>query len=166
MAIYEDLKQQSAKARSLALTIAEDKNSLIAAVIQDYRKKRNRKKFAGITRLIQNHCYTIEYSSDEEEYEIIGVLTRPIELYQEVFSRSDYEMLSSLLKQDQNDCQRLFDELQLPENDITKHYDPGLDKYFAQHDQTIGQLQVPNNRSLTVARTFTADGTIYFHYQW
>ena len=47
----------------------------------EYRKKSDARQHEGIESLIQNHCYTMIDSSDEEENEINGVMTHAEDAY-------------------------------------------------------------------------------------
>ena len=129
--LKQRLKVLSAKARILLVQVATEKNALFKDFKRDYKMKRNRKKLKGISKLIENHCFTIVYSSDEEENEINGVLTRPKELYEEIFGKKDYVMYNKLLKEDQLACQQSLNEVNRPSNNIQWHYDAGIEHYFA-----------------------------------
>ena len=71
-------------------------------VTLDYRRKRNRRKFQGITALIEIHCKTVTISQDDEVIEFRGVLMQPKQSYKDAFAKFDYDEFSTLLKKDQS----------------------------------------------------------------
>ena len=70
-------------------------------VTQDYRKKRNRRKFQGITALIEIHSKTFTISRNEEVIEFRGVLVQPKQSYKDAFAKFNYPEFNALLKKDQ-----------------------------------------------------------------
>ena len=97
-----ELESLSAYARQLQLEIATEKNKLMRDVTLDYRKKRNRRKFQGITALIEIHCSTVAVCQDDELIEFRGVLTQPKQRYKEVFAKFNYPQFNVLLRKDQS----------------------------------------------------------------
>ena len=100
------MQELSSHARNLAVEIATERASLLEVVTKDYRTKRNRRKFAGITALIEIHCFTKVLTLEDESYEIRGVLIQQKQLYKDVFARADYPFLNKLLQQDKVACER------------------------------------------------------------
>ena len=75
------LRVQSARARKLQTEIAQERNSLMTAVMKEYRKKRSIGKHWDANSLIEVHCYSVMESLEVEEHYYNCVMTHCKDLY-------------------------------------------------------------------------------------